>query len=124
MNAQLRAKLVWNSLVPAILVVFVVALSMGMVSRNSGLKEAIQPPPAEAIIASPCEGIFLVSEYAGGDPLVQPGDAVGEETVVAYIQSMDQTPVKAGVAGTIVEVMFEDMNPVSKGDALFRVELE
>ena len=110
------------------IVVAAIALS-GMSRPASGVEGAagrvIESPP-QAIIASPCEGYFLVSEYPGGEPLVGVGSEVTEKTTVGYVQPMDRnpTPVRAGVSGTIVQVMFDDMAPVAMGDPLFRVELQ
>ena len=56
-------------------------------------------------------------------PFVEVGSHVDEETTVCLIEVMKlMSSVAAGVAGTIVEVCFDNATPVQYGDLLFRVE--
>ena len=57
------------------------------------------------------------------DPVfVKPGDKVEKHSVVCIIEAMKvMNEVKAGVAGTIVEVLVENGHPVEFGTKLFRV---
>lgn len=85
------------------------------------LADSATAPPADQLIVSPCEGFFYVGENPGDPPLVQVGDAVSPDMIVGYVQSMEKVPVRAGVYGTVLEVLVVDLEPVSTGQPLFVV---
>lgn len=73
-------------------------------------------------ITSPMVGTFYT---AGGpdEPLfVRPGDKIDKNTVVCIIEAMKvMNEVKAGISGTVVEVLVENGSPVEFGTKLFRI---
>lgn len=89
----------------------------------------VPPPETQAsqhegsiYITSPMVGTF----YTAGGPdepvFVKAGDKVDKNTVVCIIEAMKvMNEVKAGVAGTIVEVLVDNGSPVEFGTKLFRI---
>jgi acetyl-CoA carboxylase biotin carboxyl carrier protein len=68
-------------------------------------------------------GTFYRSEAPGAAPFVDVGARVEPQTVVCIIEVMKMmNPVRAGVAGTVVEVCVENAQPVEYEMPLFRVE--
>lgn len=83
---------------------------------------APQPASATRTIAAPMLGTFYVADGPGQDPFVKAGDRVEPQTVVGIIEVMKMmNSVRAGVAGTIVEVCAGDGEQVEEGEPLFRV---
>ena len=87
-------------------------------------------PPARSIsadpnvqdVVAPLLGTFYRSPKPGAPPFVEVGATVAEETVVAIIEVMKlMNTVRAGVRGTIVEILPVDGALVEYGEALLRV---
>jgi acetyl-CoA carboxylase biotin carboxyl carrier protein len=73
-------------------------------------------------VTSPMVGTFYLSPSPQDPPFVKVGDKVEAHTVVAIIEAMKvMNEIKAGVAGTIQEVLHESGHPVEFGSKLFRV---
>jgi acetyl-CoA carboxylase biotin carboxyl carrier protein len=92
-----------------------------------------EAPPAEPgpsadgapTIDAPMLGTFYRAEAPGATPFVDVGARVEEDTVVCLIEVMKMmNSIRAGMAGTIVEVCAENAQLVEFGQALFRVEPE
>jgi acetyl-CoA carboxylase biotin carboxyl carrier protein len=74
-------------------------------------------------ITSPMVGTFYRSSSPGADPYVGIGTEVEPETVVCIIEAMKvMNEMKAEVAGTVVEILVEDGEPVEFGQVLFLLE--
>ena len=74
-------------------------------------------------ITSPMVGTFYSSPSPEDPPFVKVGDVVDEESVVCIVEAMKvMNEVKAGVKGTVVEILMEDSNLVEFGSKIFRVE--
>ena len=90
------------------------------------------PEPAAAEVASangaatidaPMLGTFYRASAPGEEPFVDVGSQVGPDTVVCLIEVMKMmNSVKAGVAGTVVEVCARNAELVEYGEPLFRVD--
>ncbi len=84
------------------------------------------PPPKEenlVEITSPMVGTFFRAPNPGADPYVSIGSEVEPDTVVCIIEAMKvMNEIKAEVAGTIVEILIQDTEPVEYGQVLFLVE--
>lgn len=84
----------------------------------------------EATIQSPVRGIFSVEEYPGGPPYVTVGSHVEPSTIVGRVEPLCGSPraypwfVKAGVRGTVVEVLVTDGEVVESGQPLYRVVVD
>jgi len=73
-------------------------------------------------ISSPMVGTFYRSASPTDKPYAKPGDKVDEQTVVGLVEAMKvMNEVKAGVRGTVVEVLVENAQPIEFGTKLFRV---
>ena len=92
--------------------------------------EPVDPtPPKMEFIVSPWEGVFRASDQYGNGPLVEVGDHVTPNTVVGFIdidimQPERKIEVFAGVQGTVVQVLVEDMSFVDAGQPLMVVQLD
>jgi acetyl-CoA carboxylase biotin carboxyl carrier protein len=74
-------------------------------------------------IDAPMLGTFYRASAPGAAPFVEVGSTVVPDTVVCLIEVMKMmNSVKAGVAGTVVEVCAGNAELVEYGEALFRVD--
>jgi acetyl-CoA carboxylase biotin carboxyl carrier protein len=87
-----------------------------------------EPEPAAATngattIDAPMLGTFYRASAPGATPFVEVGSTVAPDTVVCLIEVMKMmNSVKAGVAGTVVEVCAGNAELVEYGEPLFRVD--
>jgi acetyl-CoA carboxylase biotin carboxyl carrier protein len=89
--------------------------------------ELAAPAPASAngaaTIEAPMLGTFYRASAPGAQPFVDVGSKVDPDTVVCLIEVMKMmNSVKAGVAGTVVEVCAANAEVVEHGAPLFRVD--
>lgn len=88
---------------------------------------AMQPAPAAVEpnvrdVASPLLGTFYRAPKPGAPPFVEVGAEVEEETVVAIIEVMKlMNTVRAGVRGTVTEILVADGALAEYGETLMRV---
>jgi acetyl-CoA carboxylase biotin carboxyl carrier protein len=86
---------------------------------------ASSPPvldPNVQNVPSPLLGTFYRAPKPGAPPFVEVGSTVEEETVVAIIEVMKlMNTVRAGVRGTVVEILARDGVLVEYGEPLLRV---
>ena len=76
-----------------------------------------------ATIDAPMLGTFYRASAPGEQPFVDVGSQVEPDTVVCLIEVMKMmNSVKAGVAGTVVEVCATNAEIVEYGEPLFRVD--
>lgn len=77
---------------------------------------------ATAAITSPMVGTFYTASSPESQPFIKVGDAVGKDDVVCIIEAMKvMNEIKAGISGTIVEILVSNGDPVEFGTKLFRV---
>src|SRR6202167_391385 len=73
-------------------------------------------------VASPLLGTFYRAPKPGAPPFVEVGAQVEEETVVAIIEVMKlMNSVRAGVRGTVTEILVADGALAEYGETLMRV---
>jgi acetyl-CoA carboxylase biotin carboxyl carrier protein len=89
---------------------------------------ASHPAPVESpkvdgrFITAPLVGTVYHSPSPEDSPFVKVGDRVDENTVVCIIEAMKvMNEVKAGVSGTVAEVLVSNAHPVEFGAKLIRV---
>ncbi|HEY2343030.1 MAG TPA: acetyl-CoA carboxylase biotin carboxyl carrier protein [Chthoniobacteraceae bacterium] len=94
---------------------------------------ASSAPPANSVapavateslreITSPMVGTFYLAPSPETPPFVTVGQEVTEDSAVCIIEAMKvMNEIKAGLRGTIVEVVAENGKPVQYGDVLLRV---
>lgn len=77
---------------------------------------------AASYIISPMVGTFYTAGAPDEPPFLKVGDKVEKNTVVCIIEAMKvMNEVKAGIAGTVVEILVDNGNPVEFGTKLFRI---
>ncbi len=75
------------------------------------------------LIKSPMVGTFYCAPAPDAPPFVEPGNVVQTSTVVCILEAMKvMNEIKAGISGTIQEVMVENGQPVEFGQALFKIK--
>jgi acetyl-CoA carboxylase biotin carboxyl carrier protein len=80
------------------------------------------PRDGAAAIEAPMLGTFYRASSPGDTPFVEVGAKVEADTVVCLIEVMKMmNSIKAGVAGTVVEVCADNAELVEYGQPLFRV---
>lgn len=73
-------------------------------------------------ISSPMVGTLYSSPSPDDPPFVKVGDKVDENTVVCIIEAMKvMNEVKAGVSGTIAEILVQNAHPVEFGTKIYRL---
>jgi acetyl-CoA carboxylase biotin carboxyl carrier protein len=87
---------------------------------------AAQPAaPARKLleIKSPAVGIFYAQREPGSPPFVTVGSRVTPDTVVGLLEAMKiYDEIKADCAGTVVEALVNNKDPVEYNQVLFRVD--
>lgn len=84
-------------------------------------KSASTDPDVQEVVA-PLLGTFYRSPKPGAPPFVEVGATVAEDTVVAIIEVMKlMNTVRAGLRGTVVEILPVDGALVEYGEPLLRV---
>lgn len=73
-------------------------------------------------IKSPMVGTFYSSPTPDEPPFIKVGDKVDENTVVCIIEAMKvMNEIKAGISGTVKEILVENSYPVEFGSHLFKI---
>jgi acetyl-CoA carboxylase biotin carboxyl carrier protein len=73
-------------------------------------------------VTSPMVGTFYAAPSPDDPPFVKVGDRVEEDTILCIIEAMKvMNEVKAGVSGTIAEILVSSAHPVEFGTKLFRI---
>jgi len=84
---------------------------------------AAQPPVAGVHeVRAPLLGTFYRAPKPGAPPYVEVGARVDADTIIGIIEVMKlMTPLRAGVAGTVCEILVRDGALVEYGETLLRV---
>lgn len=73
-------------------------------------------------ITSPMVGTFYAAPAPGQAAFIKVGDRVDESTVVCVVEAMKvMNEVKAGVSGTVSEILIDNAQPVEFGTKIFSV---
>jgi acetyl-CoA carboxylase biotin carboxyl carrier protein len=84
--------------------------------------EPSRADPNVQAVAAPLLGTFYRAPKPGAPPFVEIGSTVEEDTVVAIIEVMKlMNTVRAGVRGTVTEILARDGTLVEYGETLLRV---
>lgn len=99
--------------------------------RTGDIPPATHPPYENEPVKTELEGTFVTSPMVGTffatpspeePPFVKVGDKMEPNTVVCIIEAMKvMNEIKAGVSGTVTEVLAENGHPVEFGSKLFKV---
>ena len=76
-------------------------------------------------VAAPLPGTFYRAPRPGAAPFVEVGDEVGEDTVVAIVETMKlMNSVHAGTRGTVAEICLRNAEPTAQGATLMWIAPE
>ena len=90
--------------------------------KRTARRPAEDADPALHDVAAPLLGTFYRAPKPGAPPFVDTGAAVEEDTIVGIIEVMKlMNTVRAGVRGTIEQILAQDGTLVEYGEALLRV---
>ena len=74
-------------------------------------------------VAAPLPGTFYRAPRPGAAPFVAVGDEVGEDTVVAIVETMKlMNSVHAGARGRVAEICLGNAEPAAQGATLMLIE--
>jgi len=91
-------------------------------ARPGGLVAAASLEPGPGDITSPMLGTFYRAPKPGSAPFVEVGSRVDPDTVIAIIEVMKlMNTVRAGIKGTVVQILPADETLVEFGQVLMRV---
>jgi acetyl-CoA carboxylase biotin carboxyl carrier protein len=83
---------------------------------------AVAADPSAGEIPSPLLGTFYRAPKPGAPPFVEVGSSVETDTVIAIVEVMKlMNTVRAGLRGTVTEILATDGELVEYGQALMRV---
>ena len=72
---------------------------------------------------APLPGTFYRAPRPGAAPFVEVGDEVGEDTVVAIVETMKlMNSVHAGTRGRVAEICLDNAEPAAQGATLMLIE--
>jgi acetyl-CoA carboxylase biotin carboxyl carrier protein len=101
------------------------AVSMEMPQEEAPTHKSGVPKLEEvtgSFVTSPMVGTYYASPSPDQPNFVKAGDRVQEESVVCIIEAMKvMNEVKAGISGTIAEIIIHNGQPVEYGSRLFRI---
>ncbi len=85
----------------------------------------VTPEPEEVggeFITAPIVGTFYIAPSPEDPAFVKAGDRVEPDTIVCIVEAMKvMNEVKAGITGTVAEVLVDSGQPIEFGSKLFRV---
>lgn len=97
------------------------SLSKAVQDEASSGKEKSEEKAGKYVTA-PLVGTFYSAASPDDPQFVKVGDRVEEGTVVCIIEAMKvMNEVKAGVSGTVAEILIDNAHPVEFGTKLFRI---
>ena len=102
-------------------------------NRSPGARQVPQPseaglPGADdgaglVAVVAPLPGTFYRAPRPGAAPFVEVGDEVGEDTVVAIVETMKlMNSVHAGTRGRVARICLENAELAAQGAALMLIE--
>jgi acetyl-CoA carboxylase biotin carboxyl carrier protein len=92
---------------------------------ESGATAKAETQTREGLLAvvAPLPGTFYRAPRPGAAPFVEVGDEVGEDTVVAIVETMKlMNSVHAGVRGRVAEICLDNAAPAAQGATLMLIE--
>jgi len=73
-------------------------------------------------VTAPLVGTFYTAPSPDDPAFIKVGDRVEENTVICIIEAMKvMNEVKAGMSGTVAEILMDNAHPVEFGSKLFRI---
>jgi acetyl-CoA carboxylase biotin carboxyl carrier protein len=101
------------------------AARSGAVGPDEALPDAAGADDGAGLVAvaAPLPGTFYRAPRPGAAPFVEVGDEVGEDTVVAIVETMKlMNSVHAGTRGRVARICLENAELAAQGTALMLIE--
>ena len=119
-----RVRLQKQGTIPATFPPVVMPSGAPSVPSPGGAPSAEPAAPADTVpIEAPMVGTFYRAPAPDAASYVEVGDTLSEGTIVCIVEAMKvMNEIKAGVRGTVTEVLVENAQPVEFGQPLFRVK--
>ena len=90
--------------------------------RGGAVRPEARPEASGSYVTSPMVGTYYCCPAPDQPPFVKVGDRVEEHTVVCIIEAMKVlNEVKAGISGTVAEILVDNAQPVEFGTRLLRI---
>jgi acetyl-CoA carboxylase biotin carboxyl carrier protein len=100
-------------------------VALSRTTTNLGHAAIAEAPKEDTIsnfVTSPMVGTFYASPSPDDPSFVKLGDKIDKNSVVCIIEAMKvMNEIKAGIEGTVVEMLVESGHPVEFGTKLFRI---
>lgn len=97
-------------------------LPAGKGAHEEPSKEHKKEEKPGKFVTAPLVGTFYAAASPDDPHFVKVGDRVEENTVICIIEAMKvMNEVKAGMSGTVAEVLVDNAHPVEFGTKLFRI---
>ena len=89
---------------------------------------AVEPPAVAAeshTLRSPIVGTFYAAPSPDAEPFVRVGDRVRQGQVLCIVEAMKlMNEIESDVAGTVLQVLVKNAQPVEYGEPLFAIRAE
>ena len=97
-------------------------MSKALHEEPSTQKEKKADEASGKFVTAPLVGTFYSAPSPDDPHFVKVGDRVNENSVICIIEAMKvMNEVKAGISGTVAEILVENAHPVEFGTKLFRI---
>ena len=120
-RGDLRIRVARETAAPA-----VTAAAAAPIALTAAAAPAAAPAPAAPrgdAVKSPMVGTVYLAPQPGAEPFVKPGDRVSEGQTLLIIEAMKtMNPIPSPRAGTVVELLAGDGQPVEYGESLLVLE--
>ncbi len=91
-------------------------------NEESHSKTEAKEEKAGKYVVSPLVGTYYSSPSPDDPPFLKVGDRVDDNTVVCIIEAMKvMNEVKAGMSGTVAEILVDNAHPVEFGTKIIRI---
>ncbi len=95
---------------------------MPLFKKHSKRQSGSNEEKSGKYVTAPLVGTFYRAASPDDPYFVKVGDRVNENTIVCIIEAMKvMNEVKAGLSGTVTEILLENAHPVEFGAKLFRI---
>jgi acetyl-CoA carboxylase biotin carboxyl carrier protein len=92
------------------------------IPRQEVFGEEKQEEKPGKYVTSPMVGTLYAAPSPDDPPFVKVGDKIDEQTVVCIIEAMKlMNEVKAGISGTVAEILVDNARPVEFGTKILRI---
>ena len=102
----------------------VVVTPTAVAGAASAAAESSPSPSGNGVgVESPMVGTFYSAPKPGSPPFVKVGDVVSVGQVLCIVEAMKlMNEIESEVAGTVVEILANNSDPVQFGQVLFRID--